>query len=211
MAGPVSLKRLTPADYRRTRWKNGRGWTTELAAWPAGAHFDWRVSIAEVDADCEFSVFPGIDRSILVLSGAGMELQVGDAPPRTLRPGDGPFRFPGDLPARARLLGGPTRDFNVMTRRGVCEHGLRELALAGPSELDRPAGTGWLAYLVNGHAEAGGLEVAAGDCLLAEPGLSTGTPLGMRGAGLVVAVRLQLSGRQLPGTGSATGQGSVVR
>lgn len=197
----MSLRRLTPDDYRRTRWKNGRGWTTELAAWPAGAHFDWRVSIAEVDADCEFSAFPGIDRSILVLSGAGMELQVGDGPPRTLRPGDGPFRFPGDLPARARLLGGPTRDFNVMTRLGACEHSLRELALAGPSELDRPAGTGWLTYLVNGHAEAGGLEVAAGECLLAEPGGSTGTPLGMRGAGLVVAVRLRLSGRQLPGTG----------
>ncbi|MGH8415137.1 MAG: HutD family protein, partial [Gammaproteobacteria bacterium] len=42
--------RLIPANYRRMPWKNGCGWTTEIAVFPAdagltGKPFDWRVSL----------------------------------------------------------------------------------------------------------------------------------------------------------------------
>ena len=84
------LSLLHRAAARRMRWKNGLGWTTELASQPTRdelvqGEFDWRVSIAEVDADAEFSAFPGIDRSILVLAGAGMLLEVGERAPVELR------------------------------------------------------------------------------------------------------------------------------
>ena len=49
---------LKPADYVRMPWKNGGGQTTEIVVHPAGAtlaEFDWRVSIADVDADGPFS------------------------------------------------------------------------------------------------------------------------------------------------------------
>ena len=57
------LRLLPPAEHRRVRWKNGGGWTTELARAPAEGEgeFDWRISIAEVDVDGEFSRFPGIE------------------------------------------------------------------------------------------------------------------------------------------------------
>ena len=59
IAGPAprspTLDLLSSADYCRVRWKNGRGWTTELAARPVSGAFNWRVSAAEIDADCEFS------------------------------------------------------------------------------------------------------------------------------------------------------------
>lgn len=41
------IQLLRSRDYRRMPWKNGRGWTTEIAAFPAessltGKPFDWR-------------------------------------------------------------------------------------------------------------------------------------------------------------------------
>ena len=58
------MKLLGPADYKLMLWKNGRGTTRELAVSPAdsaldGKLFAWRVSIADVESDCEFSPFPG--------------------------------------------------------------------------------------------------------------------------------------------------------
>ncbi len=48
--------------------------------YPAGAALDeflWRVSIADVERDGPFSRFPGIDRTIVLLEGAGMRLRSG--------------------------------------------------------------------------------------------------------------------------------------
>ena len=84
----MRVRVLRHVDYRRMRWKNGGGWTTELAAFPesgadAAAPFDWRVSIAEIESDGAFSPFPGCDRHIALLEGVGMELRFDDA--ETLR------------------------------------------------------------------------------------------------------------------------------
>ncbi|MFV8748918.1 HutD family protein [Nannocystaceae bacterium ST9] len=185
---------LSPTDHRRVRWKNGLGWTTELAVEPAQGEFDWRISIAEVDMDCEFSVFPGIERSLLVLEGEGMELFVGDRPGVRLRADGEPLAFPGDLPAHARLLAGPTRDFNVMTRRGVVEHRLERRTIAGSLELARGPELEWFAYLERGSLELDGLRVAPGESARVEPATSA-TSLIVRGSGVLVLVRLRALGR----------------
>lgn len=101
-------------------WKNGAGLTREIALSPIGtdaATFDWRISVAEVERDAPFSAFPGIDRCIVLLRGAGMRLHGGGLVHRLDRRHE-PFHFSGDLPLDATLLGGPSTDFNVMTRRG---------------------------------------------------------------------------------------------
>ena len=69
----MSARVLRTADYRRMRWKNGGGWTTELAVSPEpGADaFDWRISIAEIESDGAFSTFPLCDRWIALLEGNG--------------------------------------------------------------------------------------------------------------------------------------------
>ena len=111
---------LKPADYVRMPWKNGGGHTTEIAAHPGGgtlATFDWRVSIAEVVADGPFSRFPGVDRIIVLLSGAGMRL-AGDAHAAELRAPYEPYAFSGDDAIACALVAGPVRDFNLMSRRG---------------------------------------------------------------------------------------------
>lgn len=112
------LRRITPRP-----WKNGAGITREIAAGPEGAgagDFDWRFSLAEVERDAPFSAFPGIDRCIVLLRGAGMRLRShsGELDHRLDQP-LAPFHFSGDTPLSATLVGGPCSDFNVMTRRGA--------------------------------------------------------------------------------------------
>ncbi|WP_250514820.1 HutD family protein [Caballeronia sp. INDeC2] len=104
-----------------TPWKNGGGVTREIAAGPLGASLDafaWRLSMADVASDGAFSRFAGVDRVLVLLDGAGMRLEQADGRVHTL---DAPLaiaRFAGETPIHATLINGPTRDFNVMVRRG---------------------------------------------------------------------------------------------
>ncbi len=112
------LRRIEPQP-----WKNGAGITREIAVGPKGAganDFEWRISLAEVERDAPFSAFPGIDRCIVLLRGAGMRLrsEQGDLDHPLDQPLV-PFHFSGDTPLSATLVSGPSSDFNVMTRRGA--------------------------------------------------------------------------------------------
>jgi environmental stress-induced protein Ves len=115
---------LRAADARRVPWKNGRGFTDELAIWPPGAgferaEFDWRISRATVEEDGPFSSFPGFERVLVVTQGAGIVLDHGAHAPRAKLERLLPYRFSGDWPTRAELVAGPIADFNVLCRRGV--------------------------------------------------------------------------------------------
>jgi len=114
------LRLLTPADFHSMPWKNGAGRTTEIAVHPEGATldaFDWRVSIAEVERDGPFSRFPGVDRTIVLLGGAGMHLR-SSVREVELATRFAPEEVSGDDAIECALVGGPCRDFNAMFRRG---------------------------------------------------------------------------------------------
>ncbi|MEZ5925996.1 MAG: HutD family protein [Hyphomicrobiaceae bacterium] len=107
-------------EHRRMPWKNGQGETLEVARSPDGQSldaFDWRVSVAPVIADGAFSLFPAIERTIAVVEGDGMDLALADGRQHRLRPGI-PFTYDGGMAVHGRLIRGPVRDFNVMSRRG---------------------------------------------------------------------------------------------
>ncbi|HET7921932.1 MAG TPA: HutD family protein [Gammaproteobacteria bacterium] len=121
------IVQLDTADARVMAWKNGGGTTRELAVFPpdaalTGKPFLWRVSIAEVGRDGPFSPFPGYDRSIMLIEGAGMQLDMQDAVPVRLTERFKPLRFSGDADTQCALLDGPVRDFNVMTARAQLTH-----------------------------------------------------------------------------------------
>jgi environmental stress-induced protein Ves len=102
-------------------WKNGGGTTRQLAVGPADATADdflWRISIAQIDAPGEFSMFPGIDRTILLWRGDGVNLRSPAWPDHRLVDPRAPLRFHGEEDAVCELLGGPTQDLNLMVRRG---------------------------------------------------------------------------------------------
>ncbi len=123
MAAASTPEQLALAAIAPQPWKNGAGLTREIAIGPRGAgsaDFDWRISVAEVARDAPFSAFPGIDRCITLLQGAGMRLASADGSiDHRLEQALAPFRFSGDLALNATLLDGACSDFNVMTRRGA--------------------------------------------------------------------------------------------
>jgi environmental stress-induced protein Ves len=98
-------------------WRNGGGVTRELLAWPGAADWQVRISVADVQAAGPFSRFDGIERGFVVLSGQGVVLRDEGGKHRLTRTSE-PFRFDGGEPVDCTLLGGPTRDFNLMAPPG---------------------------------------------------------------------------------------------
>jgi environmental stress-induced protein Ves len=134
------MRLIAPSDYRRMPWKNGGGATYEVAVHPSGADwgsFAWRVSIADIASSGEFSSFPGIDRRLVVLGGHGMVLTGVREEEIEVRPYDC-VDFAGEAQVGCRLVDGPTRDFNVMTRRGAARADVR-VVRNGRLALDRAA------------------------------------------------------------------------
>lgn len=132
------MRILRAAGYRTMPWKNGGGTTTEIAVSPADAgldDFDWRISMARVEAGGPFSAFPGIDRTLCVLEGEGLTLDVAGLAPATLTGTSEPFSFPADAPTSATLPAGPITDLNVMTRRSRLRHRVERLDLADAVEI----------------------------------------------------------------------------
>lgn len=182
---------LHAADARRSRWKNGRGESLELALWPENARFergdfDWRISRSRVEEAGPFSSYPGFERLLLVTSGEGLVLEHGSAAPRTrVRPFE-PVRFDGDWPTAATLVGGPIEDVNVFARRGVVRAELLVLALgARPAREALGAGAAFV-HVLEGEARVRATgadeayELAAGDSLRIL-GLRGGEELDVRG------------------------------
>ncbi|MFM2288291.1 MAG: hypothetical protein RL684_1434 [Pseudomonadota bacterium] len=165
---PLTL--LPASSYRRIRWKNDGGWTTELARRGSdGDDFRWRVSIAEIERDGPFSAFPGIERDLLLLEGHGIELDLADSAPRRLAQRFAHVRFAGEAAVYCRLLTGPTRDFNVMARRDAVRAEVVARPLVGPMVIFPEPGVEWLVYVFSGHAsarsDAQALALEAGACL----------------------------------------------
>ncbi|WP_338621206.1 HutD family protein [Paludibacterium sp. THUN1379] len=157
----MTLRRFGPADFRRMPWKNGGGETLQLAIWPPEADledFDWRITSASVSSDGPFSTFVGIDRSLAVLAGGDLLLNITDPAGRLpqrvlLHPGEQLDQFAGEVPiVSQRRQGRLLTDFNVMTRRDRYRHQLQKLQLDGSLSLSE---TSWMVYLTDGCLCAG--------------------------------------------------------
>jgi len=109
----VSLERQAPQS-----WRNGGGITRELLAWPRSADWRVRLSVADVQMSGPFSRFDGAERWFVVLEGDGVVLR-SDFATHHLTAGSEPFRFDGALTMDCTLVGGPTRDFNLMAPPGL--------------------------------------------------------------------------------------------
>lgn len=99
-------------------WKSGKGKTTELAINKGAslAHFDWRISIAEVTEDGFFSDFSGYQRNLVLIDGHEIKLchdqKTRDHLTHTLDFAT----FSGDSSTHAVLPSGPIVDFNIITK-----------------------------------------------------------------------------------------------
>jgi environmental stress-induced protein Ves len=183
---------LRARDRVALPWKNGGGITREIATGPEGPDgFDWRVSLARVDADGPFSVFPGMDRTLTVVEGAGMDLTIGGTS-RPVRARWVPHDFPGDVPTHCRLTAGPVVNLNVMCRRGSAVAAVT--VVRGPVPVSVPEGTDVLAVALE---DLGGTELLRYDGVLLTTGRAgvAGAPiLGGEGRTALITLRHQPQG-----------------
>ena len=147
----VTATRLPAALHRAQPWKNGLGVSYTIADSPHGAGFDvvdWQVGHTDIVVDCPFSNLPGVDRLFMVIEGKGVELSCTDDKGRTrtnrVETLQAPFAFRGEWPTTCRLLAGPVKVFNVMTRRG--KFGAKVEIVAGLEGLLKPGDETVLAF-----------------------------------------------------------------
>lgn len=169
---------LLPSNaYRRVRWRNGGGWTREIAcdvgsdALP-GAAWHWRLSIADIERDGAFSQFPEVDRECLLLRGDGLRLEVEGGPSDHLAQPFDRHRFAGEHAVHGVLTGGRVEVLNLMWRRETTNAETWRRPLVGSMIVFVDPGSCWLVHVLAGVAELGGPDggvLSAGDsaCLRA--------------------------------------------
>lgn len=160
-------------EFRRMRWKNGDGETAEIAVFPPGAglsDFDWRVSMATVARAGPFSLFPDVDRTLAIVEGAGITLEIEGRPAVTLTGKNEPFAFPADIATTATLVEGPIVDLNVMSRRGRWSHRVERWHFEGQRHFDAPGGVTMLISLGDLRVDIGShaAELRRFDCVFIE-------------------------------------------
>ena len=168
-------------EYRRERWRNGLGWTRQIHVGrldpdtPAVQHnhWDWRISIAEIDADAAFSRFPGFERDLVLLSG-GVRLRFDDGEMRELVVPHARTRFAGERDVLAELVAGPSRVLNLMWRRDLVAAQVLHRPLVGPMVLFVEPHRTWAVHVLAGQArvadDSGLPALAAADTAILQAG-----------------------------------------
>lgn len=98
-------------------WRNGRGVTLEIAREPAtGEEFTWRLSLAQIDTDCDFSAYPGYRRALVLAAGDSLRLRFRGHGSRSLGPARRCARFEGDWKTHCAVPEGPCTDLSLIVR-----------------------------------------------------------------------------------------------
>ena len=179
---------LRAEDHVPMAWANGGGTTYQVATAPDGAGldtFDWRISLADVESDGAFSSLPGVDRILVLIEGSGMDLVV-DGRAVRLGPFE-PVRFDGAAATSCVLTAGPTRDLNVMTRRGRCSADLDVVRLDGGLEVAPDDDSTLLVVVLAGGVEVDGPEPLR---LRARDTVVVRRPMRLLGPGTVARIRI---------------------
>jgi environmental stress-induced protein Ves len=109
---------LRAADYRTEPWKNGGGVTREILREPVrpGA-FDWRLSLATIESAGPFSAFEGYQRTLVLVRGAGIELNFAQHGTSRLSAPGQTATFDGEWQTSCTLLDGPSTDLNLIVSK----------------------------------------------------------------------------------------------
>lgn len=190
MTGPPMHDRIIHlADCPPQPWKNGLGRTREIAVHTSvygSQHFVWRVSVAEVDNAAPFSTFPGIDRHIVLLDGAGFTMTLDHDRTHALTTPFTPFAFTGEAQVDVALAAGPTRDFNLMVRRAHARGDVQVWHEPTTRMLD-PATV--LVFCARGMIDTVDGRLHAGDAWRPPP--HTAASLTLRDGALALVVRIE--------------------
>ena len=173
---------LHPSDYRVMPWKDGGGSTTEIAIEPPGLSltepFLWRVSSARVEVSGSFSRFPGYERTLVLLEGNGLLLDIEGKGRQRLKELWKSVTFSGDDAVNATLIQGHCLDFGVISDPLRVKVDVQVLLL-GPDATSLTLAPTTLLFSPSGWVHVDALETSLGplDTLRLE---SDGTKLGLR-------------------------------
>jgi hypothetical protein len=105
--------------YRRMPWRNGRGFTLEIAREPAtGEDFAWRLSLADIDRAGDFSAYSGYRRALVLVAGHRLHLTFRGHGQRFLDPARRGARFEGDWETHCAIPEGRCTDLSLIVRGG---------------------------------------------------------------------------------------------
>lgn len=168
---------LKKETYKRAVWKNGLGFTDEVAIFPptaslAKGDFLWRVSSAHIERASPFSVFPDHDRVLVILKGEGIRLThtfvEGEAEESVDLPTFEVYEFPGDVPSRCDLIQGSVTDLSVFVRKAEVEPQVQIVELDEGQEFAwQPNGRWNFAFAAIGNFDTSSEVLSEGDTLQA--------------------------------------------
>ena len=197
MASAPCSRVIPSYEYRRIRWRNGQGWTREIHVEGGRDDWSWRLSIAEIEHDVAFSLFPGVDRELMLLSGDGLRLRFDDGECVELSPPHDRHRFAGERALTGELVDGTTHDFNLMWRRDRIRADTWHRPLVGPMVIFVEPGSTWVVHLIAGQARfdatSGLPALAAGDTAVLEAGDDRRRYV-LDGGGEALLIRLEPTG-----------------
>jgi environmental stress-induced protein Ves len=154
-------------------WRNGRGFTLEIAREPAsGEDFAWRLSLADIERDGEFSAYPGYRRAIVLVAGERLLLKFRGHGSRILDPSRRGARFEGGWKTHCAIPRGRCTDLSLIVRKGS---GVGSNSVVRAPRMMRVGSTGRMVMAANLH---GALFVIAGS--VAVSGSSRARPRTLR-------------------------------
>jgi uncharacterized protein len=106
--------------YRAMPWRNGRGSTLEIAREPAAAEeFTWRLSLADIERDAEFSAYPRYSRALVLVAGRSLRLRFRGHGHCFLSAARRSVRFEGDWQTHCTVPEGRCTDLSLIVRKGA--------------------------------------------------------------------------------------------
>ncbi|MFQ2215000.1 HutD family protein [Aeromonas dhakensis] len=156
---------IKESDQLKMPWKNKQGTTAQILISPAGASLDrldfaYRLSSAPIKEAGPFSKFPGYQRILLPISGAGFVLN--GHPYATFEAA----HFSGDDDTHCELLKKEVTDLGLIYDPARLSANVRVLNLPFPLSLTLEADKTYLCYLLSGQLTAAGQPMAVNETLL---------------------------------------------
>ena len=156
---------IKESDQLKMPWKNRQGTTAQILIAPKGAtldklDFDYRLSSAPIKGAGPFSKFPGYQRILLPVSGAGFVLN--GHPYATFEAA----HFSGDDDTHCELLKKEVTDLGLIYDPKRLSANVRVLNLPFPLTLTLEPEKTYLCHLLSGQLTVQGKEVAINETLV---------------------------------------------
>lgn len=146
------IQKISQADFKKMPWKNGKGISTQLYIFPESAtveknDFSFRLSSAPILTDGDFSVFPGKERLLTPIKGAGFVLNNEEYEKFEVA------HFSGNQKTKVQLLKGPIEDFGIIYDPLKVKVQSRILHLKTPFQFSIEPNAEYFITLLSGHLE----------------------------------------------------------